>query len=173
MFVEKVLAPPILTPRTATGFDVHAFGDAAPTIRIGGIDIPHTHKLAGHSDADVVLHALTDALYGLIADGDIGSHFPPNNNDYRGMDSATFLKAAMTAVRAAGGQVTFLDATIICESPKITPHRAAMRARIAEICELAVTQVSIKATTTEQLGFTGRREGIAAQAIATGVFTDV
>lgn len=170
MLAEKLLTSSYPVPRTATGFDVHAFGDAASHIRIGGIDIPHTHKLAGHSDADVVLHAITDALYGLIADGDIGSHFPPGNNDYKGMDSAVFLKAAMEAVIAQGGRVTHIDTTVICESPKIGPHRDIIRTRIAAICDLDVKQISVKATTTEQLGFTGRREGIAAQAIVTGLF---
>ncbi len=168
--IEKLLTPLMLIPRTAMGFDVHAFGDAAPAIRIGGIDIPHTHKLAGHSDADVALHAITDAIYGLMADGDIGSHFPPSNNDLKNMDSAIFLKSASDSLIAAKGIITLIDITIICESPKIGPHRDAIRARIAGICGIDKGKVSVKATTTEQLGFTGRREGIAAQAIVTGLF---
>lgn len=171
MFAQKLMAQATQYPRTAMGFDVHAFGDASATIRLGGIDIPHTHKLSGHSDADVVLHALTDALYGLIADGDIGSHFPPSNAAYKGMNSQVFLEDAVKAVRAKG-TISHLDMTIICEAPKIGPHRDIMRTRIAEICGLKLSQVSIKATTTEQLGFTGRREGIAVQAVATGMFYD-
>ncbi len=168
--IEKLLAPTMPMPRTAMGFDVHAFGEAATAIRIGGIDIPHNHKLAGHSDADVALHAITDAVYGLMADGDIGSHFPPSNNDFKNMDSAVFLKSAIDSLVAHGGKVSFVDVTIICEAPKISPHRDAIRTRIAEICSLTINMVSVKATTTEQLGFTGRREGIAAQAVVTGIF---
>lgn len=168
--LDKLLAPPMLIPRTAMGFDVHAFGEAAPVIRIGGIDIPHTHKLAGHSDADVALHAITDAVYGLMADGDIGSHFPPSNNDFKNMDSAIFLKSAIDSLITAKGIITLIDVTIICEAPKIGPHREAIRTRIADICGIDKGKVSVKATTTEQLGFTGRREGIAAQAIVTGLF---
>lgn len=168
--IEKLLAPTLPTPRTAMGFDVHAFGESTSVIRIGGIDIPHTHKLAGHSDADVALHAITDAVYGLVADGDIGSHFPPSNNDFKNMDSAVFLEDAIGTLAKSSGKITFIDVTIICEAPKIGPHRDAMRARIAAICGVDKSMVSVKATTTEQLGFTGRREGIAAQAVVTGLF---
>ncbi len=153
--------------KTGSGFDVHAFGDPAPSIRIGGLDVPHTHRAEGHSDADVVLHAITDALFGTIADGDIGSHFPPHDPANKGKDSAYFLQEAQKAVTAKGGIINHIDTTIICEAPKIGPHREAMRNRIAEILDLPVSRISIKATTTEQLGFTGRREGIAAQSIAT------
>ncbi|WP_321391144.1 bifunctional 2-C-methyl-D-erythritol 4-phosphate cytidylyltransferase/2-C-methyl-D-erythritol 2,4-cyclodiphosphate synthase [Emcibacter sp.] len=152
--------------RTGQGFDVHAFeeGDA---VTLGGIKIPHTHKLKGHSDADVALHALTDALLGAIAAGDIGDHFPPSDNKWKGASSDIFLKEAVRLVRERDGKITSLDLTIICEAPKIGPHRQAMRQAVAEICGLEIDTVSIKATTTEKLGFTGRNEGIAAQAIAT------
>ncbi len=172
MIAEKYLTPPALIPRTGLGFDVHAFGDAAETIRIGGIDIPHSSCLKGHSDADVVLHAITDALFGVIADGDIGSHFPPNNPDYKGKDSAFFLEEAARAVRAKGGRIVHVDTVIMCEAPKIGPHRASMQQRVADILGIPAARVSIKATTTEELGFTGRREGIAAQAIATVMLPD-
>lgn len=161
-----------LIPRTGLGFDVHAFGDAAPSIRIGGVEIAHTHKLKGHSDADVLLHAITDALYGTIADGDIGSHFPPSNMEYKGKDSAFFLEDAVNAVKAKGGRIVHIDSVIICEAPKIGPHRAAIQKRVADIIGVAPSRVSIKATTTEELGFTGRREGIAAQAIVTVLLPD-
>ena len=153
--------------KTAIGFDVHAFGDVADHIRIGGIDIPHTHKLAGHSDADVVLHAITDALYGTIADGDIGSHFPPSDPAHKGKDSTIFLKEALADVINQGGAINHVDVTVIGEAPKIGPHRDAMRQRIAEIMSLPLSRVSVKATTTEKLGFTGRKEGIATQAAVT------
>jgi 2-C-methyl-D-erythritol 4-phosphate cytidylyltransferase/2-C-methyl-D-erythritol 2,4-cyclodiphosphate synthase len=172
MLAEKYLSPAPLIPRTGLGFDVHAFGDAAPSIRIGGVDIPHTHKLKGHSDADVLLHAITDALYGTIADGDIGSHFPPNNPEYKGKDSAFFLEDAVNAVNAKGGRIVHIDSVIMCEAPKIGPHRTAIQKRVAEIVGITPTRVSIKATTTEELGFTGRREGIAAQAIVTVLLSD-
>ena len=159
----------VLLPRTGIGFDVHAFGDEAEFIRIGGIDIPHSHKLKGHSDADVLLHAITDALFGVIADGDIGSHFPPSNPDFKGKDSAFFLEYAVQKVREAKGKILHVDTVIMCEAPKIGPHRSAMQKRVAEIMQLSPSQVSIKATTTEELGFTGRREGIAAQAIVTAL----
>lgn len=161
-----------LVPRTGLGFDVHAFGDTSTSIRIGGVDIPHTHKLKGHSDADVLLHAITDALYGTIADGDIGSHFPPSNPDYKGKDSAFFLEDAVNAVRTAGGKIVHIDSVIMCEAPKIGPHREAIRNRVASIVGINPSRVSIKATTTEELGFTGRREGIAAQAIVTLLLPD-
>ncbi|SEB84487.1 2-C-methyl-D-erythritol 2,4-cyclodiphosphate synthase [Beijerinckia sp. 28-YEA-48] len=152
--------------RTGTGFDVHAFGPG-DHVTIGGLAIPHGQGLTGHSDADVLLHALTDALLGALADGDIGSHFPPSDPQWRGAASRIFLEHAVGLVRARGGMIAHLDATVICEAPKIGPHRDALRRSIAEICDLAIDRVSVKATTTEQLGFTGRREGIAAQASAT------
>lgn len=152
--------------RTAQGFDVHGF-TAGDAVQIGGISIPHDRKLAGHSDADVGLHALTDALLGTIAAGDIGSHFPPSDQRWKGANSEIFLTHARDLVIEAGGIIDFVDLTLICEAPKVGPHREAIRARIADMLGLAPAQVSVKATTTERLGFTGRREGIAAQAVAT------
>jgi 2-C-methyl-D-erythritol 4-phosphate cytidylyltransferase/2-C-methyl-D-erythritol 2,4-cyclodiphosphate synthase len=154
-----------LIPRTGMGFDVHAFAGPGP-VMIGGVEIPHDRGLAGHSDADVVLHAITDALLGAAALGDIGQHFPPSDPQWKGADSSIFLAHAARLVRDAGGAIDFVDCTIICESPKVGPHRDAMRTRVAEILRLPLSAVSIKATTTERLGFTGRREGIAAQAVA-------
>jgi 2-C-methyl-D-erythritol 4-phosphate cytidylyltransferase/2-C-methyl-D-erythritol 2,4-cyclodiphosphate synthase len=152
--------------RTAMGFDVHGFGPG-DAVMLGGIAIPHSHTLAGHSDADVALHALTDALLGTIGAGDIGKHFPPSDAKWRGASSDRFLQHAVGLVEARGARIVHLDLTIVCESPKIGPHRDAMAASIARIVGIAVDRVSVKATTTEGLGFTGRREGIAAQAIAT------
>jgi 2-C-methyl-D-erythritol 4-phosphate cytidylyltransferase/2-C-methyl-D-erythritol 2,4-cyclodiphosphate synthase len=155
-----------LVSRTGMGFDVHAFAGDGP-LTIGGIEIAHSRGLAGHSDADVVLHAITDALLGAAGLGDIGEHFPPSDPQWRGADSSIFLAHATALIRKAGGMIDFVDCTVIAEAPRIGPHREAMRSRIAEILGLAMSQVSIKATTTEQLGFTGRGEGIAAQAVAT------
>ena len=152
--------------RTGQGFDVHAFEDGDAVI-LGGVEIPHSRKLKGHSDADVALHALTDALLGAIAAGDIGDHFPPSDDIWKGASSDIFLKEAVRLVKERSGEITSLDLTIICEAPKIGPHREIMRQTIAEICGLDIDSVSVKATTTEKLGFTGRGEGIAAQAIAT------
>ena len=154
-----------LIPRTGIGFDVHAFSGEGPLV-IGGVDIPHDRGLAGHSDADVVLHAITDALLGAAGLGDIGQHFPPGDPEWKDADSSRFLAYAADLVRGAGGMIDCVDCTVICEAPKIGPHREAMRFRVAEILGLPATAVSIKATTTERLGFTGRREGIAAQAVA-------
>lgn len=153
------------TSRTGMGFDVHAFAGEGP-IMLGGIEIPHSRGLSGHSDADVVLHAITDALLGAAALGDIGEHFPPADQRWKGAPSSIFLSHALALLRAKGIIVDHIDCTVIAEAPKIGPHRSAMRARIAEISGLRVDQVSVKATTTEALGFTGRREGIAAQAVA-------
>jgi 2-C-methyl-D-erythritol 4-phosphate cytidylyltransferase/2-C-methyl-D-erythritol 2,4-cyclodiphosphate synthase len=133
---------------------------------LGGIEVPHSRGLAGHSDADVVLHAITDALLGAAGLGDIGEHFPPSDVRWKGADSSLFLAHAIELLREKGALIDHLDCTVIAEAPKIGPHREAMRARIAEIAGLSVDQVSVKATTTEGLGFTGRREGIAAQAVA-------
>jgi 2-C-methyl-D-erythritol 4-phosphate cytidylyltransferase/2-C-methyl-D-erythritol 2,4-cyclodiphosphate synthase len=152
--------------RVGQGFDVHAFGPGDRVV-LGGIAIPFDRGLDGHSDADVGLHALTDAILGAIADGDIGSHFPPSDPRWRGADSAQFLTAAVGRVRDRGGLVAHLDLTLVCEAPKIGPHRDAMRARIAAIAGLPVGRVAVKATTSERLGFTGRQEGIAALATAT------
>jgi 2-C-methyl-D-erythritol 4-phosphate cytidylyltransferase / 2-C-methyl-D-erythritol 2,4-cyclodiphosphate synthase len=154
-----------LVPRTGMGFDVHAFFGDGP-IMLGGIAVPYSRGLAGHSDADVVLHAITDALLGAGGLGDIGEHFPPSDSIWKGMSSDRFLTHAVDLLRAKGAIVDHVDCTIIAEEPKVGPHRSAMRARIAEIAGLTLDQVSIKATTTEGLGFTGRREGIAAQAVA-------
>ncbi|MBS4049548.1 MAG: bifunctional 2-C-methyl-D-erythritol 4-phosphate cytidylyltransferase/2-C-methyl-D-erythritol 2,4-cyclodiphosphate synthase [Alphaproteobacteria bacterium] len=154
--------------RTGQGFDVHAFSDEpGRKLTIGGLVIPHDKGLAGHSDADVALHALTDAILGALGDGDIGQHFPPSDARWKNADSAAFLKHAVERVTQRRGMLAHCDVTIICEAPKIGPHREAMRARISEITGIARDRVSVKATTTEKLGFTGRREGIAAQAIAT------
>ena len=154
-----------LSPRTGMGFDVHAFAGEGP-IMLGGIEVPHTRGLAGHSDADVVLHAITDALLGAAGLGDIGQHFPPSDPRWKGAASSIFLAHAVVLLRSRGAMIEHVDCTIIAEAPKVGPHREAMRSRIAEIAGLSVDQVSIKATTTEGLGFTGRREGIAAQAVA-------
>lgn len=162
---ERRLSP-MMIARTATGFDVHRLVDG-DGLWLGGVRIAHDRALSGHSDADVALHALTDALLGTIGDGDIGSHFPPADARWRGAASATFLVHARDRVLAAGGRIDHVDLTIICEQPKIGPHRAAMRAAIAALLEIEEANVSVKATTTEGLGFTGRGEGIAAQAAAT------
>jgi 2-C-methyl-D-erythritol 4-phosphate cytidylyltransferase/2-C-methyl-D-erythritol 2,4-cyclodiphosphate synthase len=154
-----------LTPRTGMGFDVHAFSGEGP-IMLGGIEVPHNRGLAGHSDADVVLHAITDALLGAAGLGDIGEHFPPSDARWKGADSSHFLAHAVELLHEKGAVIDHVDSTIIVEAPKIGPHRDAMRARIAQIAGLSVDQVSVKATTTEGLGFTGRGEGIAAQAVA-------
>lgn len=152
--------------RAGSGFDVHGFGEG-DHVMLGGVRIPHTRALVGHSDADVVLHALTDAVLGALADGDIGAHFPPSDARWRGASSDRFLAFAVERVRARGGMVALLDATVLCETPRIGPHREAMRARIAAIAGVPVARVAVKATTTERLGFLGRGEGIAALASAT------
>ena len=162
---EAALSARLIT-RTGQGFDVHAFSGEGP-IMLGGVPVPHDRGLAGHSDADVALHSITDALLGAAALGDIGDHFPPSDPQWKGAASNHFLAHAATLIRSAGGVIDHVDCTIICEAPKVGPHRAAMRARIAAILDLAIDRVSIKATTTERLGFTGRGEGIAAQATAT------
>lgn len=154
-----------LVTRTGLGFDVHAFAGEGP-IMMGGIEVPHDRGLAGHSDADVVLHSITDALLGAAGLGDIGQHFPPSDPRWKDADSSIFLAYAAALVRQAGGVIDFVDCTVICEEPKVGPHRDAMRSRVAEILKIPEPAVSIKATTTERLGFTGRREGIAAQAVA-------
>jgi 2-C-methyl-D-erythritol 4-phosphate cytidylyltransferase/2-C-methyl-D-erythritol 2,4-cyclodiphosphate synthase len=152
--------------RSASGFDVHRL-EAGEELWLGGVLIPHDKGLSGHSDADVGLHALTDALLGTIAAGDIGTHFPPSDPQWKGADSAQFLQHAARLIANKGGRIDFVDLTLICEAPKIGPHREAMRARIGALLGLSEHRVSIKATTTERLGFTGRGEGIAAQATAT------
>jgi 2-C-methyl-D-erythritol 4-phosphate cytidylyltransferase/2-C-methyl-D-erythritol 2,4-cyclodiphosphate synthase len=152
--------------RMATGFDVHRF-TAGDHVMLCGVRVPHDAALEGHSDSDVALHALTDALLGTICDGDIGHHFSPSDPRWRGAPSHQFLRYAAERVRKRGGIIAHLDLTLICERPKVGPHREAMRARLAEIAGIAPDRISVKATTTEGLGFTGRREGIAAQAAAT------
>lgn len=156
-----------LETRAGTGYDVHAFAetdDSPQSIRLCGVDIPFGRRLAGHSDADVGLHALTDAILGAISGGDIGTHFPPSNPAFKGMDSAAFLKHAADLLKQKGGYLINADLTMICEAPKIGPHRDAIVTRIAEILAVTPDRINIKATTTEGLGFAGRREGIAAQA---------
>lgn len=152
--------------RIGQGFDVHAFG-SGDHVWLGGVKIAHDQALLGHSDADVLGHAITDAILGAIGDGDIGSHFPPSDPQWRGAASSIFLEAAMKKLRERGGMLAHIDATLICERPKIGPHREAIRARIAEIAGISIDRVALKATTSERLGFTGREEGIAALAIAT------
>ena len=152
--------------RLGTGFDVHKFSDEAGPIWLGGIKLESDRRMLAHSDGDVGLHALCDAILGSIADGDIGAHFLPSDPQWQNADSAIFLDFAIKRVLERGGRVMNLDLTFICETPKINPHRDAMRHRIAEICGISIDRVSVKATTSERLGFTGRGEGIAAQAIA-------
>lgn len=154
------------TIRVASGYDVHAFGPGDVVI-LCGVSIPHAKKLVGHSDADVALHALTDALLGTIADGDIGVHFPPSDARWRGAASEVFVKHAAAKVKERGGTIVLADITLLCEAPRIGPYRDQMRARIAEMLGINASQVSIKATTNEGLGFIGRGEGIAAMATAT------
>ncbi|MEM8772825.1 MAG: bifunctional 2-C-methyl-D-erythritol 4-phosphate cytidylyltransferase/2-C-methyl-D-erythritol 2,4-cyclodiphosphate synthase [Pseudomonadota bacterium] len=152
--------------RTGHGFDVHAFEDGDACI-ICGVKIPHEKKLKGHSDADVGMHALTDAILGALGAGDIGDHFPPSDPQWKGAPSRVFLEKACELVIEAGGAVTHCDVTLMCEAPKIGPHREKMRSALSEILNINTTRISVKATTTEQLGFTGRREGVAAMATAT------
>ena len=152
--------------RVGTGFDVHRFSEGNG-ITLCGIWIKYDRCMSGHSDADVGLHALTDAVLGAIGEADIGSHFPPSDPQWQGADSALFLRHAVSLLAGRGGEIRHLDVTLICEAPKIGPHREAMKARVAEIAGVPADRVSVKATTTEGLGFTGRGEGIAAQATAT------
>jgi 2-C-methyl-D-erythritol 4-phosphate cytidylyltransferase/2-C-methyl-D-erythritol 2,4-cyclodiphosphate synthase len=163
---ERLLRARTGDTRVGQGFDVHPFGPG-DHIMVCGIAIPHDRSLVGHSDADVGLHALTDALLGAIGAGDIGMHFPPSEPRWRGAASDGFLAHAAALVRDRGGEITGVDVTIICERPKIAPHRARMIERVAAILGVPPARVSVKATTTERLGFTGRGEGIAAQAVAT------
>ena len=152
--------------RTGSGLDVHAFGPG-DHVTLGGIRIPHAQALTGHSDADVALHALTDAILGALADGDIGAHFPPSDPQWRGASSDRFLTFAVERVRMRGGRIAHLDLTIVCEAPRIGEHRDRMRANIANLAGIGIARVGVKATTSEKLGFTGRGEGIAAYATAT------
>ena len=166
MRAEAVTMDQLGDIRTGTGIDVHAFSVGDHVI-LGGISIPHSETLRGHSDADVALHALTDALLGALANGDIGSHFPPSDEQWRNASSDRFLKFAVDQVAVRGGCIAHLDLTIVCEAPKIGPHRDAMRESIARIAGIDIGRVAVKATTSERLGFTGRGEGIAAYATAT------
>lgn len=166
MKAESYILAAYTDVRVGSGYDVHRFEDGT-SVWLGGVEIPYIQKLKGHSDADVALHALTDAVLSSIADGDIGTHFPPSDEQWRGAQSDKFLSFACDRVRARGGILNMLSVTIICEAPKIGPHASIMRARIADIAGVDVSRVSVQATTTEKLGFTGRGEGIAAQATAT------
>jgi 2-C-methyl-D-erythritol 4-phosphate cytidylyltransferase/2-C-methyl-D-erythritol 2,4-cyclodiphosphate synthase len=152
--------------RTGTGIDVHAFGPG-DHVTLGGIRIAHDRSLVGHSDADVALHALTDAILGALAEGDIGAHFPPSDPQWRNASSDHFLAFAVERVTARGGRIAHLDLTLVCEAPRIGTHRDAIRAKIAALAGIAIMRVAVKATTSEKLGFTGRGEGIAAYATAT------
>jgi 2-C-methyl-D-erythritol 4-phosphate cytidylyltransferase/2-C-methyl-D-erythritol 2,4-cyclodiphosphate synthase len=163
---EVMLAGAFSDVRMGSGIDVHAFGPGDHVV-LGGVRIAHGRGLAGHSDADVVLHALVDAILGALADGDIGVHFPPSDPTWRGASSDRFVTFAMERLRKRGGRIAHLDINVVCERPHIGPHRDAMRARIAELCDLTIDRVAVKATTSEGLGFTGRGEGIAAFATAT------
>ena len=162
----EAIADALADVRTGTGFDVHAFGPG-DRVMLGGVAIAHDKGLIGHSDADVLLHALTDALLGALGEADIGHHFPPAEEEWHGAASDQFLAFAAARVRARGGRIAHLDATVLCEAPKLAPHRDAIRARIAAIAGIDVSRVGVKATTTEGLGFIGRKEGIAAMATAT------
>jgi 2-C-methyl-D-erythritol 4-phosphate cytidylyltransferase/2-C-methyl-D-erythritol 2,4-cyclodiphosphate synthase len=152
--------------RTGFGYDVHSFG-AGDHVTLGGVRIAHVQGLSGHSDADVVLHALVDAILGALADGDIGVHFPPSDPQWRGASSDRFLAFAIERLRARKGRIAHLDVNVVCEAPRIGPHRDAMRMRIAEIVGVDISRVAVKATTSEKLGFIGRSEGMAAFATAT------
>jgi 2-C-methyl-D-erythritol 4-phosphate cytidylyltransferase/2-C-methyl-D-erythritol 2,4-cyclodiphosphate synthase len=163
---EAALLTSLTDVRTGNGFDVHAFSEG-DHVWLGGIRIPHSRGLLGHSDADAPLHAVVDAILGALADGDIGQHFPPSDPQWRGAPSDVFLKFAAERVRARGGRIAHLDLTIVCEEPRIGPHRDAIRARVAEIAGISAERVGVKATTSERLGFTGRSEGIVAMATAT------
>ena len=151
--------------RLGNGFDVHAF-EPGDHVILCGVRLPHDQALSGHSDADVAMHAVTDAIFGALADGDIGQHFPPSDPQWKGADSRVFLDHAVQRARTAGFEISNLDCTIVCELPKIGPHATRMRAALAEITGVDVSRISVKATTSERLGFTGRAEGIAALATA-------
>lgn len=163
--MAEQLAAGARTVRIGQGVDAHRFGPG-DGVDLCGVRIPHSHGLVGHSDADAGLHALTDALLGAIGDGDIGEHFPPSDPRWKGAPSHRFLSFAAERIAARGGRIVNVDLTLVCEAPKIAPHRAAMRARVAELLGLPPDRVSVKATTTEAMGFTGRREGLLAQAVA-------
>lgn len=162
---ERMLGEVPMETRVGSGFDVHPF-EPGDTVWLGGVAIPHTARLKGHSDADAALHALCDAIYGALGAGDIGTHFPPSDPQWKGAPSSTFLKHAAGLVAERGGRIVSLDLTIVCERPRIGPHVAAMKAAIAGICGIGEGRIAIKATTSEQLGFTGREEGLMAMATA-------
>jgi 2-C-methyl-D-erythritol 4-phosphate cytidylyltransferase/2-C-methyl-D-erythritol 2,4-cyclodiphosphate synthase len=166
MRAEAMRAAALADVRTGNGFDVHAFADG-DHVMLGGVRIPHSRGVTGHSDADVALHALVDAILGALAEGDIGVHFPPSDPQWKGASSDRFLAFACDRVRARRGMIAHLDVTVVCETPRVSPHRDAMRARIATIAGISQGRVAIKATTSEKLGFTGRGEGIFAMATAT------
>ena len=163
---EAIRAAALADVRTGNGFDVHAFAEG-DHVMLGGVRIPHSRGVTGHSDADVALHALVDAILGALAEGDIGLHFPPSDPQWKGASSDRFLAFACDRVRARRGMIAHLDITVVCEAPRVSPHRDAMRARIATIAGISQDRVAIKATTSEKLGFTGRGEGIFAMATAT------
>jgi 2-C-methyl-D-erythritol 4-phosphate cytidylyltransferase/2-C-methyl-D-erythritol 2,4-cyclodiphosphate synthase len=162
--MAELMAGGMTSVRIGQGFDAHRFGPGE-AVWLCGVEIPHTHALIGHSDADAGLHALTDALLGAIGEGDIGDHFPPSEPRWRGVASSVFLEHAVSLIGNRGGAIANVDVTLICERPKIKPHREAMRARLAALLNLSLDRVSVKATTTEAMGFTGREEGLAAQAV--------
>ena len=168
--LERAMTGPLF-PRVGTGFDVHVL-EAGRPLMLCGVAVPHDKGLAGHSDADVGIHALCDAIYGALAEGDIGRHFPPSEAAWKDADSARFLAHAAERIAARGGRLANADVTLICERPKIAPHAAAMATRLAAILGVDPSRISVKATTTEKLGFTGRGEGIAAQAVATVLLPD-
>lgn len=154
-----------MTIRLGNGYDVHRFGPGS-FVTLCGIELPHDRGLVGHSDADVGMHALTDAIYGALAEGDIGQHFPPSDPQWKGAASAIFLKHAISLARSKGYELANADVTLVCELPKIGPHSEKMRGALAQIMSVSIDQISVKATTSETLGFTGRKEGIAALATA-------
>ena len=163
---REAAAAVALETRVGMGFDVHRFGPG-DHLMLGGVAVPHAQGVVSHSDGDVVLHAIVDAVLGAMAAGDIGSHFPPSDETWRDADSAHFVAHTLAMLRARGGHLSHVDVTVICQRPRIGPHREAMMARLADVLGLAPARISLKATTTERLGFTGRGEGIAAQAVAT------
>jgi 2-C-methyl-D-erythritol 4-phosphate cytidylyltransferase / 2-C-methyl-D-erythritol 2,4-cyclodiphosphate synthase len=162
---ERLLGGGAMEMRVGTGFDVHPF-EPGDTVHLGGIAIPHTAKLKGHSDADAALHAICDAIYGALGEGDIGTHFPPSDPQWKGAPSSTFLAHAAKLVADRGGRIVNLDVTIVCEAPRISPHVPAMRSAIAKVCGVASERIAVKATTSERLGFIGREEGLIAMATA-------
>lgn len=165
LFPQRAAA--VLVPHVGLGFDVHAFGGPDRPLILCGVAVPHPRGLSGHSDADVGIHALCDAIYGALAEGDIGRHFPPSEAAWKDADSARFLAHAAQRIAARSGRLVHADIILICEAPKISPHAEAMRERLAAILGVPRERISVKATTTEGLGFSGRGEGIAAQAAAT------